>query len=107
MSKRYTLWSSLATAKLIASIGFQDMAFEANRRIDLDRGDEVRRSYSTMDRSDPADARMEVSVWLKATALTVSVEVGQLRVCSGVELGRERSYIEITLDAAAKVGCVR
>ena len=74
------------------SIGFQEMALEARARVVLDSGDEVRRSYlnsvsfrgarirdayRTIERSVAQEARIEVSVWLKLTAVMVSVEVGQ------------------------------
>ena len=91
MSKMYMLWSSLATAKLIASIGFHEMALEERRKTDFARGEEVRRSKRQMDRSVAADAKIDVSIWLNDTVLIVSVELGQARVCMGVELGRERS----------------
>jgi len=43
---------------------------------------------------------------LKETAVMVSIEVGQLRVCVGVDDGRLRSYREMTDDDAATVGSV-
>ena len=97
------LWSSLATAKLKASMGFQEIELDASRRIVFDKGEEVRRSYNTMERSVAAEARIEVSVWLKAKVVIVSAEVGQCKVCSGVADDLERSYTEMTLDEAAKV----
>jgi len=80
------------------------MAFEARRRTTLDSGEDVRRSYRTIERSDAAEANMEVSVWLKASVLMVSVDVGQCSVCVAAEEGRDKSKIEIRLDEAAKLG---
>ena len=50
------------------------------------------------------DARIDVSVWLRETALMVSIDVGHASVCVGVEDGREMSYIEMTEDDTAKAG---
>lgn len=41
--------------------------------------------------SSAVEARMEVSDWLKATLVRVSVLVGHWRVCEGAEPGRVRS----------------
>ena len=95
------LWSSFATAKLNASIGFHEIAFEAKFRVVLARGIDVRRSYSTIDRSVAADARMEVSIWLKDTLVIVSVELGHFNTSGGALLF-SKSYIEITPEEAAK-----
>ena len=43
------------------------------------------------ERSLAQEARMEVSVWLRVTAVIVSVEVGQWRVWRGVVEVRFRS----------------
>lgn len=72
-------------------MGFHVMAFDASRRTSLWSGDEVRRSYIMIERSIPVDAKIEVSVWLKAIDVMVSILVGQLRVWEAVEEGRERS----------------
>ena len=77
------LWSSLATAKFIASIGFHDIAFPGNFKIVLARGMDVRKSYRTIDLSVAAEPRIEVSIGLKETFVIVSVVVGHLRT-SGV-----------------------
>ena len=44
-----------------------------------------------IERSVAADARMEVSVWLKESVVIVLVEVGQWRVWRGAEDVRLRS----------------
>lgn len=44
-----------------------------------------------IDLSVAHEARTLVSVWFQLRALTVSVEVGQYKVCKGVEEERERS----------------
>lgn len=55
-------------------------------------------------RSLPADASIEVSVWLKQHVVMVSTDVGQWSVCVGLEdEGRFRSYNDMTLDEAANV----
>ena len=60
-----------------------------------------------MARSSAAEARIEVSLWLKDTALMVSVDVGHCSVWLGTEAGRDRSYIEIILEDAAIAGRLR
>ncbi len=75
----------------MASMGFHEIALDASRSTDRAIGEDVRRSYRTMDLSLAADARIEVSVWLKATVVIVSVEVGQAIVSIGVEFDRLRS----------------
>lgn len=101
ISKIYRLWSSFATQKLNASIGFQDMAFEAKFSMVFATGIDVLRSYNTMDRSVAVDAKIEVSTGLKETEVIVSVEVGHLST-SGADEFRSRSNISITPEAAAK-----
>ena len=86
------LWSSFATAKLKASIGFQQTAFDVMVITDRWRGVFVRRSYSTRERSEPVDASNDVSVWLNAIDVMESTFVGQARFCVGAELGLFRSY---------------
>ena len=51
-------------------------------------------------------ARIEVSVWLNLQAVIVSIVFGQERVCRGALLGLLRSYMLITLLAAAIAGSV-
>ena len=68
---------TLATAKLKASIGFHDIAFDDIPRTVFVRGDEVRKSKRITERSVAHEARMEVSTWLKDKALIVLSEVGQ------------------------------
>ena len=82
---------TLATAKLKASIGFHDIAFDDMPRTVFDRGDEVRKSKSMTERSVAQEARMEVSTWLNDKALMVLSEVGQRSVCRGVPEERLRS----------------
>ena len=44
-----------------------------------------------IERSVAAEARMDVSVWLKESAVIVSIEFGQDKVNVGADEGRERS----------------
>ena len=44
-----------------------------------------------MERSEAQEARIEVSVWFRLTAVIVSVDVGQWSVCRGVLEVRLRS----------------
>ena len=67
------------------------MELEARARVVLVRGDDVRRSYRTMERSVAVEARTDVSTWLNETLVIVSTEEGQLRVWLGVEEVRTRS----------------
>ena len=67
------------------------MALEARASVVLKRGEAVRTSYRTMERSVAQEARIDVSVWLKLTAVIVSVDVGQWRVWRGVLAVRLRS----------------
>ena len=73
------------------SMGFQDMALFARPKVIFESGEEVRKSWRTMDLSVAHDPRMLVSVWFKLRAFIVSVELGQFKVCTGVEEEREIS----------------
>jgi hypothetical protein len=103
----YALWSSLATAKLYASMGFQAMQFDAKLRTVRWSGMLVRRSYKMTARSVAQEAKIEVSTWLKETWLMVSMAEGQTMLCTGAPDVRVVSYIETVLDAAANEGSVR
>jgi hypothetical protein len=67
------------------------MAFDASFRTTFDKGDDVLRSYRTMVRSRATEPSIDVSVWLKAIALIVSVDVGHESVWLGADDPRERS----------------
>ena len=70
-------------------------------------GELVRMSYRTIARSVAHEARMDVSTWLKLTWLMVSMAEGQTRFWTGAPEVRAVSYIETTLEAAAKEGSDR
>ena len=72
-------------------MGFHEIAFDANFSTTFDNGDAVRRSYKTIARSRATDPSIDVSVWLKAIALIVSVDVGHESVWLGADDPRERS----------------
>ncbi len=88
------MWSSQAVAKLNPSIGFQDIALVDRARTVLAIALEVLRSKRRIERSVEAAARMEVSTGLNATVVTVSIAVGQARLCTGALVDLERSYME-------------
>jgi len=72
-------------------MGFHEMAFVARVKTVFARGEFVRRSYSTIDLSVAALARMDVSTGLNETVFTVSIEVGHVRLCIAAVVDLERS----------------
>src|SRR5688572_5580122 len=72
------LWSSFATARLKASIGFHESAFEAKLRMTFATGVDARASNRMMERSVAQEANTDVSTGFQATAVIVSADVGHL-----------------------------
>jgi hypothetical protein len=87
MSKVYKLWSSDASRIDVGIVGDHDRAFARICITTRRSGFDVRISYRIKVRSDPTLARMERSLKLKRTEVTVSVDVGKVKLEIGDVLG--------------------
>lgn len=105
MSKVYRLWSSDARSMTVGRVGHHDRALERMFMMIRRSALPERMSYRHMVRSVPTDARTLVSLWLKRTAVTVSMDEPNWRVESGLE--RFSSQICTVLEAVAKTASLR